>query len=199
MPETPESPANSPKKASPFRPYLARLAVVLLACTAAVFLFNEGMYLMQREIKDRPPKTIQLVIPAGTAERVAAGEKTPSLPEEMTFVVGDVLEVINQDSADHEIGPVWVPAGSTGSMVMDKADRLAYTCSFQPDNYLGVDVIKPTSLFTRLVALFLAAPTVTALVYIYSLALYPIDPAKQAAKKAAKAASQDKPQQPAGA
>lgn len=195
MSEVPATNSASTKKTSPFRPYLVRLAIVLAICTAAVFLFNEGMYMLQNKTKSRPPQTIQLVIPAGTAERVAGGEENPMLPAEMTFVVGDVLEVVNQDSADHQLGPVWVPAGSSASMVMDKVDRLAYTCSFQSDNYFGVDIVKPATLSTRLVALFLAAPTMTALVFIYSLALYPIDPAKKATKETAG----NKPEQAAGA
>jgi hypothetical protein len=183
MSETSLPPSTSSKKTSPYQPYLVRFLIVLVVCTAAVFLFNEAMHLIQRETKDRPPQTIQLVIPAGTAERLAEGNQDSGLPDEMTFVVGDVLEVINQDSADHQLGPVWVPAGSSASMVMGQSDRLAYTCSFQADNYFGVDVVKPTTWNTRLIALGLAAPTMTALVFIYSLALYPIKPAAKASPK----------------
>jgi hypothetical protein len=58
---------------------------------------NEFSFLFLRDTA-RPPRSIELVIPQGTSERVARGEAPPSIPDSMTFVVGDVLVVINVDS-----------------------------------------------------------------------------------------------------
>jgi len=157
-----------------FKPYVTRLIVVLVISIAAAFLINEGAYLLQRDKTDRPPRTVELLIPAGTAERVAQGEAAPGIPEKMTFVVGDVLEVRNEDSVDHQLGPVWVPAGSTGKLVLKDANRYAYSCSFVPSRYLGLDVRQGPVFSDRLVGLALAAPTIAVLVFIYSLLIFPV-------------------------
>lgn len=160
--------------ASNFKPYLKRLAIILVASLAFVAVFNELTFRLLKEDFDRPPKAIELVIPAGSAAKVTAGEDIPSIPEEIVFVVGDVLVVRNEDSVDHQLGPIWVPAGSTASLVMDKKENLAYSCSFQTSRYLGLDVRQPTTLQTRLIGLSLAGPTMAALIFIYSLAIRPI-------------------------
>ncbi len=159
------------------RPYLVRLAVVMAIATAVALAFNELTFNMQKEPTDRAPRTISLVIPSGTSQRLASGEKLRILPEEMVFVVGDVLEVKNEDSAAHQLGPIFVPPGATGSLVMDRAQKLSYECSFQSSKYLGLDVRAATTIGTRLVALLLTAPTLAALIFLYSLAAFPFKPA----------------------
>jgi hypothetical protein len=94
----------------------------------------------------------------------------------MTFVVGDVLEVINEDTAAHQLGPVYVPAGTTGTLAMNQADSLSYDCSFRSNRYLGIEIRPATTLITRIQALLLAAPTTGVLLYLYSLLVWPIQP-----------------------
>ena len=167
------------KKRKSFRPYINRLVIVFLISVALATLFNEGAYYLQKEKYDRAPQTIELKIPAGTAARVEAGEDVPAIPQEMVFVLGDTLQVTNQDSVSHQLGPVWVPAGGTASLVMKQADKFAYSCSFATSRYLGLDVRQPTTLGTRLTALGLAAPTMTALFFIYSVLIFPIKSPEQ--------------------
>ena len=167
-------------KESQVRPYLIRLGIILVISTVFALAFNEATYLLYKADTDRQPKTIQLVIPPGTAEKVAAGEPVTEIPEEMTFVVGDVLEVKNEDSVAHQLGPIWVPPNSTGKLVMDKAEKLAYDCSFQSTQYLGLDIYTPTTLGTRLTGLVIAAPSIAALLFVYSLAAWPIGKEKKA-------------------
>jgi len=159
-----------------FRPYLVRLLITTLLGFSFVALFNETSYLLQREKSDRAPKVVQLVIPAGTAEKVTAGERQVSLPENMTFVVGDQLEVINQDSVDHQLGPLWVPPASTARLVLNQPNRFDYSCSFTPSRYLGIDVRQATTLQTRLAGLMIAAPATVAFLFLYSLLIFPLQP-----------------------
>ncbi len=167
------------KKKNSIRPYINRLIIVLLISVALVSVFNEAAYFMQKEKSDRAPETIELTIPAGTAARVEAGEDVPAIPQEMIFVLGDTLQVTNHDEVSHQLGPIWVPAGSSASLVMEKADKYAYSCSFATSRYLGLDVRQPTTLGTRLTALGLAAPTMTALFFIYSVLIFPIKPSEK--------------------
>jgi len=164
-----------------YRPYLKRLMLTLLISLLLVGAVNEGFYRLQREKTDRAPKTVQIVIPKGTAAKVAAGESLPTLPEAMVFVVGDVLEVVNEDIAQHQLGPIWVPAGSTGRLVLEIADKYSYSCSFSPSNYLGVDVRQATTLATRLTALGVGVPAVAVFLFIYGLLAFPIKPPEKRA------------------
>ncbi len=157
-----------------FKPYLWRLGLVTLLSIISVAVFNEIVHALLKDPSDRFPTTIQLVIPAGTAEKVAAGQDEPILQEDMVYVAGDTLVVQNQDVVSHQLGPLWVPAGASARLVLDRAENLLYTCSFEVDRSMGLDVRQPTTMVTRLVALAVAAPTVTALLFFYSLVIFPV-------------------------
>ena len=147
----------------------------------AVAAINEGAFFLLKEKGDRAPETVELIIPEGTAERVAQGEQIPAIPEEMVFVIGDVLKVVNRDSVDHQLGPIWVPAGASGSIVLEQADKFAYRCSFQASRYLGLDVRVGTTVKSRVQALLLAAPPTAVFLFIYSLLIFPIKENKKQA------------------
>ena len=157
-------------------PYLVRLLVTLLISLVLVAAINEGAYLIQKEKYDRPPKAIQLIIPSGTAGRLAAGETVQSIPDKMVFVEGDVLEVKNEDSVSHQLGPIWVPAGATGRLELNQPNKYAYSCSFSNSRYLGLDVRKPTTLGTRFAGLAFATPPTAAFLFLYGLLVFPLKP-----------------------
>jgi hypothetical protein len=159
---------------SSLRPYIIRLGVIFLFSVVFVALFNEASYRLQKDEFDRAPQTIELVIPAGTAARVDAGQDPMSLSSGMVFVLGDVLEVKNQDAVVHQLGPMLVPPGGSARMTMAKEENLLLSCSFQASRYLGLDIRQPTTITTRLTALMLGAPTTTVLLFMYSLLLWPV-------------------------
>jgi hypothetical protein len=159
-----------------YAPYVTRLLVITLVSLLGVVAVNEGAYLFQKEDTDRAPRSVQLVIPAGTSERVAAGEPSPSIPEKIVFVAGDVLEVVNQDSVPHQLGPVWVPPGATGRLDLGEANKYSYTCSFSTDRFLGLDVRTPTTLGTRIAGAMIATPPTIAFLFLYSLLVFPVKP-----------------------
>ncbi|WKZ48372.1 MAG: hypothetical protein QY306_03255 [Anaerolineales bacterium] len=119
----------------------------------------------------RAPQVITLVIPKGTAEQIARGEQPPSIPQNMTFVVGDTLVVKNEDVVDHKLGTVWAPAGSSASLYLGEAANFAYDCSFQPDNYFGMDVRKPLTWLTHLGGIAGPGLSLGILLALYSLIL----------------------------
>ena len=116
----------------------------------------------------RAPQTVTMTIPPNTAELVARGEQPPTLPQGMTFVVGDVLVIDNQDSVDHQLGPLWIPAGTSGQLMLGQPESLAYECSFQTTNYLGMDVYEPLTLSTRFFGVFFAGIPMGILIALYS-------------------------------
>jgi hypothetical protein len=119
----------------------------------------------------RPPQTIELTVPAGTSELVARGEQPPSLPEGMSFVVGDVLVIHNEDAVDHQLGPLWIPAGTSAQLALGQPESLAYECSFQADNYLGMDVYESLTLGTRIYGILFAGIPMGILIALYSAIL----------------------------
>jgi hypothetical protein len=133
---------------------------------------SEVPFLFLRETA-RAPREIVLTIPAGTSVQVARGEQPPSIPENMTFVVGDRLVVKNEDSIDHKLGPLWIPANSSAQLDLDQEENLAFECSFQPGKYFGLDVREPLTPRTRLYGIFYVALPMAILFALYSLVLTP--------------------------
>lgn len=159
---------------SDFKRFARRLGISFFIALTFGVVISEVAFLFQKDRVARPPQTIELVIPAGTAAEVAAGKPVPSIPEAMDFLIGDTLQVVNQDEVDHQLGPVWVPPGTSASLRLEQADKFAYACSFKPTRYLGVNVRQPTTLSTRLTGLGLVVPPTTMVLLVYSLLLYPL-------------------------
>jgi hypothetical protein len=178
---------------SDLRIILTRLGISFVAALVLVLTITELAYLFQDDRADRTPQTIELVIPPGTADRIAAGSESPTLPDEMNFLVGDVLLVVNQDEVDHQLGPVWVPPGTSASLALDQADNYAYSCSFQVSRYLDLNVRLPTTLKTRLTGLSLAVPPTTMMFLVYSFVIFPTEGRKKRTDGPLNAAAGDAP------
>lgn len=161
---------------------LKRFLLAFLLALVLIWAGSEAAYFFLKDDTDRAPEQIELLIPDGTALKVASGEPVPSIPDEMVFVLGDTLVVKNEDIVDHQLGPLWIPAKSRASLLLDNADRYAYQCSFRPSQYLGVNVKQGTTWNTRLTALLYSVPATTMFFFIYSLVLWPLVP-KEADKK----------------
>jgi hypothetical protein len=154
------------------REIVKRVAIsMLLGIILAGIATELAYYVLKRE--NRAPERIELVIPAGTAERVAAGQSPVSLPEDMSFVVGDTLVVVNHDVVDHQLGPLFIPPGSSASMDLGTEENFSFECSFQPAKYLGVDVHPPVTLGTRLQGIFFAGFPLGTIFAVYSILLTP--------------------------
>ncbi len=135
-------------------------------------LISEVPFLFLRDTA-RMPREIVLTIPAGTAAQVERGEQPPSIPENMTFVVGDRFVVKNDDSVDHKLGPLWIPANSSAELSLDQEENLAYECSFQPGNYFGLDVHEPLTPATRVYGIVYVALPMAILIALYSFLITP--------------------------
>jgi hypothetical protein len=156
--------------------YFLRFLLILALSIVAVWLISEIGIRLQDESAAREPKTIELIVPEGTADRVAAGEDAPAIPAEMSFVLGDVLVLRNEDTVPHTLGPLYAPAKSSASMALNQADHFALACSFNTTQYLGLNVRPPTTLRTRLLGIAFAAPPTAAILFVYSLIVFPVKP-----------------------
>jgi hypothetical protein len=149
------------------RLFISALLGLLIGITV-----SEVPFLFLRETA-RAPREIVLTIPAGTSDQIARGEQPPTIPENMTFVVGDRLVVNNEDAVDHKLGPLWIPANSSAQLSLDQEQNLAYECSFQPGKYFGLDVRQPLTPRTRLFGIFYVALPMMILIALYSLVITP--------------------------
>lgn len=154
---------------------LIKRSVLLLLLASAIMLgISEAVYLLREDRISRAPEVITLTIPAGTSERVAAGQALAEIPRQMIFVVGDTLVVNNQDDVAHELGPLWVPPGKSASLNLEGASDFTYNCSFTPSKYLGLTVKEATTWRTRLTALWYGAPPLFMFFLVYSFLIWPL-------------------------
>jgi hypothetical protein len=128
---------------------------------------SEFSFIFQHETA-RPPQDVILNIPAGTAEKVARGEQPPSIPEDMVFVVGDTLVVVNEDNVDHKLGQLWIPANSSARLALNEEQNMAFECSFQPGNYFGLDVRQALTMGTRIYGSLYAGIPLGIMIALYS-------------------------------
>lgn len=138
------------------------LGVLLAAITTEV-----AYQMLKRE--NREPQQIELVIPAGTAQNIDNGQTPPSIPEDMTFVVGDTLVVVNHDEVDHQLGPLWIPPGTSASLHLDTEQNFILDCSFQTTKVFGINVLQPVTLGTRITGILFAGFPLGALFAVYSI------------------------------
>jgi hypothetical protein len=154
----------------PFRIAVKRILISLFIGLLIGISINEISFLYLKETA-RPPKEVVLTIPKGTAEQLARGEQPPNIPDNMIFVVGDILTVRNEDVVDHKLGPLWVPASSSAQLPLGDVANLAFQCSFQPSKYFGIDVREPLTAGTRIFGILLSGLPLGVLIALYSFVM----------------------------
>lgn len=165
---------------------LLRLLISIGIALLLGAIVSEGSFYLQRTQLDRLPDQFELLVPAGTADRIQSGLPVPSLPDNMTFVEGDIILVKNEDSVSHQLGPIWVPAGATGKLTLEKPSSYTLTCSFQPSQRLGLEVRPRVTSAIRFQGLLAVAAPTSVLVMLYLLVIKPLpqkDPPKESVEE----------------
>jgi len=157
------------------------LLTMLLGILSAIVI-NEVSFLFLRSENGRAATEFNYLIPAGTADKIAAGEEVKIIPNGKKFVIGDRLTIENRDNKDHNFGDLFIPAGSSASMVFSLSNNYAYSCSFQSETLLGFEVYEPVSFWLRLGGILLAGIPLGMLYWIYGILVFPIK--KEAAHEA---------------
>ena len=81
-----------------------------------------------------------VVIPQGTAERIAAGERVELLPADLRFRLRDTLVVVNDDDTTHQVGPFTVAAGQRLEKRFSEAATLEGSCSLHPSGSITIEI-----------------------------------------------------------
>ena len=150
----------------------ARIVLPVLMGFAIGLVLSEIPAYMIGDPTTRPVQEIELEIPAGTAERVAAGEAAPEIPDGLRLATGDTLLVRNLDEVSHQLGPMWVPAGATGRLVFPQTIVGQYACSFTPVGYFGIQVEPRLSGLERFVFLIVSGLPYAAVLTLVSVFLW---------------------------
>jgi len=74
----------------------------------------------------------------------------------------------------HQLGPLLIPPGAQASMNLSTEQDYTVTCSFQPSKYLGLEVLSPVTLTTRIVGVLETGLNLGFLVTVYSLFAIPL-------------------------
>jgi hypothetical protein len=83
---------------------------------------------------------IVVEVPAGTAERIEAGEFVELLPGTLEVSVGDTLEIRNLDAHAHEVGPYVVGAGQTLRQTFTSPGTIQGLCTLHPSGEITIVV-----------------------------------------------------------
>ncbi len=158
---------------------ISRILICILAGIVFASVISEISFQLIGDKTTRPPRTVELVIPQGTSDKVALGERV--LPAEENFVVGDTLVVKNEDVVPHVLGPLFIPAGASSSFKLVQSGDLAYTCSFQPTKVFGLNVHDALTIGTRVEGILLSGIPMGILLALYSLIVWPLGSKRQAA------------------
>lgn len=85
-------------------------------------------------------QVVDVIVPPGTAARIAAGEPIELLPRELRVEVGDELVVANQDDRVHEVGPYVVAPGDTIRQRFTEPGRIEGLCTLHPSGEVSIIV-----------------------------------------------------------
>ena len=77
----------------------------------------------------RVPVTYRFVIPLGTARALASGANISLFPERLVIDKGDVIDLVNHDDQNDEVGPFFVAAFGELRQSVDRAGTYSGTCT----------------------------------------------------------------------
>lgn len=112
------------------------IATFAIAAVAAI-----GIPVVLARAVDTPAGAVhEVVIPAGTAHRLAAGETLDVVPDSLALRARDRLLVVNEDDVAHQVGPVLVQPGERVEQRVSTAMDRDYTCSLHPGGRIEITV-----------------------------------------------------------
>ena len=137
------------------RPSMSRVQIVVLAILVPAVLI--GAYVLGTRTGGDDDRTGGIavtraddatdfqhdyLIPAGTADRMAAGEAVEIVPAELVVEVGDAIRIVNADDTDHIVGVFYVAAGETLTQRFQSVAVLEGECSVHPSGAFTLRVVE---------------------------------------------------------
>ena len=157
------------------RAAMVRLGITFVICMVFAFVVAEISYQTVKNKYERAPRTIEILIPPGTAEQIANGQPGPAMPD-MRFSEGDQISVRNMDSVSHQLGPLWVPANSSSVLTLDRPSSYSLSCTFQASQKLDIEVVARAKASDRVLGILSIGLPTWLLVWLYTLIAIPMPP-----------------------
>jgi hypothetical protein len=130
--------ALSPPTEAPRRTPSTRRTVVVYAVLALLMV---GSTVGLSQLLGAPNGVDRvIVIPAGTADRLAAGEELNIIPADLRLQLRDRLVVVNNDTASHTIGPFIVAGGQRLEKRLSEVASFSGFCSLHPSGNVSIEV-----------------------------------------------------------
>lgn len=117
---------------------------MLLAAGGLVVLAAGGAALVLDgpEQERRPGRLVSVVVPSGTAARIAAGRPVRAVPSRIVARAGDTLRLVNRDRASHTLGPFLVGPGETMTSHLARPGTYTGDCTAHPTQKFAI-VVRP--------------------------------------------------------
>ena len=77
---------------------------------------------------ERPGEVVEIVVPAGTMDRLNAGENVDVMPRRLELRVGDTILIRNDDKWPHDVGPYRVGANTELQLKYQAAGEFEGEC-----------------------------------------------------------------------
>lgn len=128
-----------------FGPGIWRWAACFAAGIGLAAFISAAAWIALSDGPLRAPHSVEVRIPAGTAEAIERGEAVSAIPGDLRFVQGDRLVLKNEDVVAHTVGSYSVGPGTTLTLPLDNASSSSLLCSFHPQGSIALDVRPRTS------------------------------------------------------
>jgi hypothetical protein len=154
---------------------IIRFIISMVVAFIFGFLVSEASFQILTRNTEREVADIQIVIPHGTAQRVEKGYPVPSIPESMISFEGDRIIVENNDEVSHQLGPIWVPADSSGVLTLEKPQTFSLACTFQPTKVMGIEVRPRLTNNIRFQGILAICLPSGILIWLFSIVVLPVN------------------------
>lgn len=150
--------------------FFVRMGIgIVIGCLFGWVLSSFGSFFVTEvDTGTRDPEQVELVIPYGTADNLAAGAPVREIPSSLRFVQGDILVVRNEDKVAHQLGPLFVPPNTSSVLNLDEATIYSYECSFEPSKNIGLTVLPRITASTRINAILAIGLPTGMMLAVYS-------------------------------
>lgn len=134
-PEEPTAAEHEPARAAGWG-----LGIVLIAISVVALVIAGVLVARLVSSEEASGQVVTYVVPAGTAERVAQGEKIEIMPREVRLDVGDSLVIRNDDDTTALVGPYVVKSGATLTQKFQRPQYLVGECSISGSGEIKIIV-----------------------------------------------------------
>ena len=119
---------------------MSRLLPLIVTVTLVAACGSEPAALIEDET-ELGEADYAYVIPLGAGEALDQGQPLEILPGEMTVLVGEVIEIVNDDDRGHLVGPFFVGAGETLRQRFASPGEFIGVCTVHPSGELRLEIV----------------------------------------------------------